>query len=175
LPPGLVALGTNYVVGRMVDCAAFSGTLQLVTDRSFEMPAALWRLVAPRRRRMVYVRGADGGLQKVFIPHDGKSPGLQTVGEPIVARATGDGRHVVLRNVPAYYRIRAGDLLTTSRAWQLAPFPLRIGQVVRTAPEKENAHFVTVYVEPFADLAGLSEVYVIQPVSRECGGSTSSS
>jgi len=175
LPPGLAVLGTNYVVGRMVDAKAFSGTVQLVTDRSFEMPVMLWRLVAPGERRMVYVRTPDGGRRKVLLPHDGKTPGLHAVGDPIVTQATGDGRHVVLRNVPAYYGVRAGDLLTTSRSWELAPFQLRIGEVVRTAREKENAHFVTVYVQPFADLAGLSNVYVIQPVSRECDGSSSPS
>jgi len=175
LPPGLVVLGTNYVVGRMVDTRAYSGTLQLVTDPSFEMHATLWRLVAPGHKRMVYVRTPDGGRRKVFLAHDGKTPGLHAVGEPIVAQATGDGRHVVLRDVPADHGIAAGDLLTTSSGWQLAPFQLRIGQVVRTVREKANAHFVTVYVQPFADLGGLSDVYVIQPVSRECDGSGSQS
>ncbi|HET6428814.1 MAG TPA: rod shape-determining protein MreC [Phycisphaerae bacterium] len=166
LPPELVVLGTNYVVGRMVEPRAFSGTLQLVTDPAFEMPATLWRLVAPGEKRMVYVRTEDGGRREVFLAHDGKTPGLHAVGDPIVTQATGDGRHVVLRNVPGYYGVRPGDLLTTSRSWQLAPFQLRIGEVVRVAAEKENAHFVTVFVQPFADLASLSDVYVIQPVSR---------
>ena len=165
LPEGLLVLGRNYLVGRVVDCAAFSATLQLVTDRSFEMPALLWRLVGPGQQRTIYTQGPNGARRKVVVRHDGRGPAMHAVGEPILVKAQGNGRWVVLRDVPAEYGVRRGDLLTSAGSLQFIPFGLRIGQVVRTERSKREPHFVTVYVEPFADLGRLSDVYIIQPVS----------
>jgi len=166
LPEGLLVLGQNYLVGKIIDCAAFSATLQLVTDRAFEMPALLWRLVGPGQERTIYLKGPDGSRRKTVVRHDGRSPAMHAVGEPILVKAQGDGRWVVLRDVPAEYGIRPGDLLTSARSLEFVPFGLRIGQVVRTVRSKREPHFVTVYVEPFADLGRVRDVYIVQPVGQ---------
>jgi len=165
LPPKLVVLGRNYVVGRITECAGFSATLQLVTDRGFEMPAALWRSVGSGQRRTLYVKLPDGRRQQVVVAHDGRTPGRHTVGDPVAVRAQGNGREIVLGDVPAEHDVQPGDILTASESTELIPFGLKIGEVTRTEPAKKDAHFVNVYVRPFADIRTLSEVYIVLPVS----------
>ncbi|KKL93695.1 hypothetical protein LCGC14_1872150, partial [marine sediment metagenome] len=95
LPEALTVLGRNFVVGRIIDSAAFSATLQLVTDPGFEMPAALWRLVGPGQKRSLWVPDESTGRRKVMMSHDGKTPGYHAVGDAILVQAQGDGRQIV--------------------------------------------------------------------------------
>jgi len=164
LPLGLSVLGRNYVVGRIIDSSAHSATLQLVTDRSFRLPARILRLVDPGEKRTAYVSGSGGALVRRVFRHDGSSSAAQVAGEPIAVRADGDGGQIVCRQVSAHHEIRPGDELTTGGTEAL-PFALTIGRVSRTEPEKADPHFVTVHVKPLADLAGLREVYIVLPVA----------
>ncbi len=164
LPEGLAVLGRSCLVGRIVDSAAYSATLQMVTDPHSRLPGRILRQVGPGQHRAVYVRGPDGGLLRELRRHDGSTRQPQEVGGPIAVRADGDGQGIICRHVPAYHEVRPGDLLKTPRSAGL-PFRLPIGRVRRTEPEKADPHFVTVYVRPLAGLAALRDVYVVLPVA----------
>jgi len=168
LPEKLTVLGRNYVVGRIVDCAAYTATLQLVTDPGFRMSAKLWRFVYPGQERTIYLPGRDGGLEPRTFRHDGSSPLPQAVGRPVDVRAEGDGRRIVLRQVPANHGIRPGDMLTSGDS-PAVPLGMTIGRVSEVRRDRDAAHYVTVFVEPLGKLARLREVYVLMPRSREGG------
>jgi len=162
---GLTVLGHNYVVGRVRDPAAYSATLQLVTDPGFETPARILRLLAAGQRRPIFVEGPDGGMVRRVREHDGKTAGAQVVGEPVVVSARGAGSEVRCGHVPAHHDVRPGDLLTTPGSEGL-PFRLPIGRVVRVVREADDAHYVTVHVKPAADLGALRDVYIVLPKAR---------
>lgn len=166
LPEKLLVLGSSHVVGRIIDCAAFSATLQLVTDGGFEMPAALLRTVGPAQTRTFYVKGPGGQRREVIRRHDGKTPHRHTVGPAIAVQAKGNGRDIVLQSVPAEHGVEPGDVLISSESTQLLPFGLQIGAVTRTEPDKTDAHFVTVYVKPSADFQSLRDVYIVVPLAK---------
>jgi cell shape-determining protein MreC len=167
LPTGLAVLGTNYLVGVVTDSAAYSATLQLVTDRQFRMPATLYRMLSPGQQRDIFVQTPGGGLEKKTVAHDGKTTGAYPVGEPIPVVAEGGGKQILLQHVPASHNIQPGDLLATGEATaQLLPFGLTIGRVVDSKNESKEAHMVTVFVEPLADLSRVENVYVVMPPSR---------
>ncbi len=166
LPEYLTVLGRNYVVGRIIDSGAHTATLQLVTDPQFRMPACVRRMLYPGARRVIYVERPGGGRVQEEYKHDGR-PGAYPIPKPIPVLAQGDGRRIVLRHVPAQHGIQPGDLLTTAASTELLlPFGLTIGRVVGAEPDKQDAHAVTVLVEPLADLATLREVYVVMPLAR---------
>lgn len=159
----LAVLGQNYVVGYIGDSSAGSATLLLVTDPHFKMPARLWRLVQPGRQRTIYVTTAAGEMEKRTFVHSGKGPWAEPIGNAIAVEAGGNGREVVLEHVPANHGVRAGDILTSDGSSGLLPIGLRIGQVVRVERDGNDAHFVTVFVAPSADLHRLRDVYIILP------------
>ncbi len=163
LPEKLTALGRTYVVGQISDCAAHSATLLLATDRKFRMNAQIWRMVEPGGKRIVEVKSPGGGRRPITFRHRGKSPGAHPAGPPVPVTATGDGRRIVLKDVAADHGIRSGDVLTSDNSAGLLPLGLSIGRVVRVERNVKAAHFVTVFVEPFADTAGLQEVYIVLP------------
>ena len=168
LPIGLTVLGRNYVVGEISEAGEYSSTLRLVTDPSFRAPARILRLVKPGEQRTFSVSGAglNAGREPRVFRHNGRTHGEQFVGEAIEVNAAGDGDQVVCRQVPAFHRIRPGDVLTTARLAEL-PFRLTIGRVVEVTAEAANPHFVTILVEPKADLATLREVYIVLPIGGQ--------
>lgn len=172
LPEHLTVLGRNYVAGRIIRPGAHTATLQLVTDPKFQMPAMLWRIVHPGGKRAIYEELPDGGRVRTEHVHDGR-PGPYPVGDPptpVPVLVQGDGRRIVLRDVPARHGILAGDIVTTSRSTELLlPFGLTIGRVARTEPDKQDPHAVTVFVDPLANLATLRRVYVVMPLDRAGG------
>jgi len=162
-------LGRNYVVGRIVQAAAYTATLQLVTDRHFRMLGQLWRLVWPNGERTLEADAAHGARRRVTIRHSGRTRSFERVGKPIVVQATGDGRQIVLRRIPREFGVAPRDLLTTGDATGLVPFGLTIGRVTRTERDPQAPRFETVYVEPLADLDTLREVYILVPLARGGG------
>ena len=169
LPLHLTVLGRNYVVGRIIDSGAHTATLQLVTDPEFEMQANLWRIVQPGGQRVIYVDPPGGGRVKRKYAHDGR-PGPYPVGRPIPVLVQGDGRQIVLRDVPAKHEILPGDILTSSQSTRLLlPFGLTVGRVRRSEPDRKHAHAVSVFVEPLADLELIRHVYVVMPLERSGG------
>ena len=165
LPEKLAVLGQHRVVGRVINCGGHSATLQLVTDRRFQMPGRLWRVIEPGQERRLMATGPGGGPAPRVVRHDGRA-GIMIVGEPIPVQVEGDGRQIVLHNVPGGSGVRPGDLLTTGEG-ELLPAGLTIGRVVRVEPEKQSPHFVLVAVEPLADLARLDEVLIVAPFEPE--------
>jgi len=166
LPEHLTVLGRNYVVGRIIEPAAYTATLQLVTDPEFKVAGNLWRIVAPGERRSLYVDSPEGGRVRAEFAHDGR-PGPYPVGPPIPVFAHGDGRGIVLEQVIAQHGVRPGDILTTRQSPKLllahgAP----IGRVTHTRRDPKHAHCLTVFVEPLANLENLREVYVVMPITR---------
>lgn len=161
LPPNLAVLGRNHVVGAITDCSAHGARLQFVIDSGFSMGARLLRMVPPGGRRVIRT---DQGPQA--HRHDGVTGGPHPVGPSVPVRAEGDGRQIVLRHVPAELDIMPGDYLASDPDTALLPFGIGIGNVERTEHEAENAHFVTVYVRPLADLDALRNVYIVLPLSR---------
>lgn len=177
LPPELAVLGRNAVVGRILDPAAHTATLQLVTDPSFSMPGQLWRMVGPGQKRTVHVEGpreawsehTDHNSGAVARPAGrlvGRAPGKFRPFPSIPVRLEGDGRQIALAHVPEKHRIAPGDFLTTDIS-ELLPFGIPIGYVERTERETGDAHFVRVFVKPLDELDSLRRVYVIQPIDRE--------
>ncbi len=163
LPDKLTVLGRNYVVGCISDSSDGSATLLLVTDPHFKMPARLWRLVEPGRQRTIYLTTPTGEMENRTFAHSGRGPGPEPVGKPIPVEAVGNGREVVLEHVPANHGVRAGDILTSDGSTGLLPVGLTIGRVSRVERDRSDAHFVTVFVEPLADLHRLREVYIVLP------------
>jgi len=68
-----------------------------------------------------------------------------------------------LKHVPASHGIQPGDVLTSDSTGGLLPIGLTIGKVVRVQQEKKDAHFVSVFVKPLADLSRLQDVYIVVP------------
>jgi len=162
----IFVLGRNYLVGRIVHSQAHMATLQLVNDPHFRMPALLWRMVKPGQKRTIYVPLSKGGLAKRTFSHSGKTRAPEPIGQPCPVEARGDGKQIVLKHVPASHEIRPGDVLTSDSTAGLLPIGLAIGQVCKVEREKQDAHFVTVFVKPLADLSRLQDVYIIVPPTR---------
>ncbi|MCK4625910.1 MAG: rod shape-determining protein MreC [Phycisphaerae bacterium] len=163
LPDKLTVLGRNYVVGCVSNSSACSATLTLVTDPHFKASAKLWRMVEPGGQRTIFLAVKTGGVEKRTFEHSRTSPGPEPVGNPIPVEAIGNGREVVLEHVPFNHNVRAGDILTSAGSSGLFPLGLTIGRVSRVERDKNDAHFVMVFVEPLADLQRLQNVYIVLP------------
>ena len=160
---GIFVLGQNYLVGRIVQSEGHLATLQLVTDPHFHIPALLWRMIKPGQTRTIYIILPDGGLSKHTYHHSGKTPAAEPIGQPCKVEAKGDGKQIVLQHVPASHGIQPGDVLTSDSTGGFLPIGLTIGKVVRVQQEKKDAHFVSVFVKPLADLSRLQDVYIVVP------------
>lgn len=156
-------LGQNYVVGCIGNSSDGSAMLLLVTDPHFKMPARLWRLVEPGRKRTIYLTTPSGEMESRTFAHSGRGPGAEPVGNPIPVEALGNGREIVLEHVPVNHGVRAGDILTSGDVTGMLPLGLTIGRVSRMERDRNDAHFVTVFVEPLADLHRLRDVYIVLP------------
>lgn len=163
----LTVLGQNYVVGCIGNSSDGSATLLLVTDRHFKIPAKLWRLVEPGRQRTIYLTDSTGGMENRTFVHSGKGQGAEPIGNPIFVEAVGNGREVVLKHVPANHGVLAGDILTSDGSTGLLPIGPQIGRVNRVERDKNDAHFVTVFVEPSADLRRLTDIYIVLPYQAQ--------
>ena len=162
----IFVLGRNYLVGRIVQSEGYLATLQLVTDSHFRTPALVWRMIKPGQSRTIYIVPPDGGLSKRTYHHSGKTPAAEPIGQPCKVEAKGDGKQIVLKHVPASHGIQPGDVLTSDSTGGLLPIGLTIGKVVEVRQEKKDAHFVTIFVKPLADLSRLQDVYIVVPPER---------
>lgn len=158
LPPGLAAVTSTALVGRITETAAFTARLELLTDRNFEIEADVRRIVDPADPRQVRVTTDTG-------------PRLTELTEAIArrelvehVRLRGDGAGgMVAENVKAYYGVRPGDWVQTRRDDAFLPAAVRIGEVTGVEPDPDNALFVTLRVRPHADLDSLRQVYLVCP------------
>ena len=167
LPENLAVLGRQYVVGRIIDTAARTAKLQLVIDPGFKMPAVVGLMIGPGGEREIELNIPGAGRKLITVRHDDRKPTAYLLQEvpPIPVIAEGDGKRIVLKHVPAAHRIMPGDVLTSGYDAKL-PFGMSIGYVSRAEPEDKTPHFVTVYVEPLADLASLRTVYIVKPLAH---------
>lgn len=156
----LAVLGQSFVVGRLISCAPYSATLQLVTDRNFRMPVRVYRLIQPGQQRTVLQSGPSGAPQRRQLRNDGQTPVV--VGQPLEMQAQGDGRLLLLPHVPEEYLLQEGDLVKTA-ATDFLPVDLALGVVSEVEPEKDAIHFCRAKVRPLADLDALRDVIIVLP------------
>ena len=147
MPKNWAVLSGSVVVGRIVESAAYSSRLQLVTDKGF--------LAVGQIQRVIDGRDVQIGPKLVKL-----SPQNATM---VPVRFKGDGKGAVLiESVKRSHNIRVGDRLVTSPANPLLPMTAMVGKVTRVA-EHKDPNWVTLEVQPGVDLAAIREVMVIQP------------
>lgn len=151
LPENLDVLCGSGLVGRVEESMEYSARVRLVSDAGFKIDAQIQRVVDPDRPRLIR-RGAS---EEVLTPQNNS-----VVGD---IYACGDGRGgMVATEVPAYHNILPGDLVLTSGSRSSLPMSVNIGRVTKVAPGA--AGFVTLSIQPDADLPSLREVYIVVPL-----------
>jgi len=158
LPPGLATISSAAtLVGRILDASAFTARLQLVTDKDFSIRAKILRVLDPDNPRMITATGAEA-QETLLTPSN----------NPLIdVLATGDGAGgLVVEDVYAHEQVRPGDWLVTAGDDAFLPVQVYIGKVAEVTDDaKRRGLFVSLRVEPQADLAGLWRVYVVLPLA----------
>lgn len=121
------------VVGRTIQCGAYSCSLQPVTDPKFSGPAQLMRRTAT-------------GLQ----------PGPEGVVE-----GTGQ-KHCRLTGIWRRQPVEVGDEIYTPADDPLLPYPMYYGKVIRADLPEGTAHWI-IDLEPAANELRLKHVQVLKP------------
>lgn len=156
LPSALATISATALVGELTSAGAFTAELRLITDKSFETPAKILRVIDPDNPRKITVTKGEEAIERPLTPSD-----------PIIdVWAQGDGADgMIVREASAYDNIRVGDWLLTSGAGRKLPARIRIGRVVEVTRETERRGlFVSLRIAPHADLGALREVYIVLPV-----------
>jgi len=143
----------SVLVGQLVATGRFTARLQLVTDRGFEMPARIRRIIDPADPRTIKTATASEKLTK-------------RNNTPIDITVRGDGAGgLVVREVKADHNIRPGDWLVTNGGDDFLPVEVRIGTVVKVVDHSERPNWhVTVHAAPAVDLSAVRNVYIVLPV-----------
>ncbi|HHH76592.1 MAG TPA: hypothetical protein ENL03_06175 [Phycisphaerae bacterium] len=154
----------QQLVGEIIETSAFTARLRLITDRGFESPASIRRVVDPKNPREYTVMEKDNSITMT----------LDKASLPVDIYIRGDGSQgMIAANVPEYHAILPGDMVTTlSNTYFLPNIRLPIGIVQKVKPLPTNARFVTLYIKPLADLSTLRDVYIVVPQNTR-GGSDS--
>jgi len=152
LPARLAVITASHLVGRLTETDAFSSRVQLITDREFQVPVQI-RRIADRRRITALSDGRPA------------EENLRPAHPDIEAVAQGDGaRGMVIPRVKALHKIRPGDVVLTRASDGYIGTEVPVGRVVQVDDDpKKPGLFVTLRVQPFADLDSLRDVYVIVP------------
>lgn len=151
LPPNLAVLAGEALVGRITESGAFSSRVQLVSDRGFEIPAQIYRVIDPENPRTIQY---NDRIVRLLPEHNA----------PVLVYAQGDGAtglHVP--EVKEVESIRPGDILQTRPSSGAMPAAVTIGVVTDVQRDHRNAGLVNIRVEAAADLASLREVYIVVP------------
>lgn len=158
LPANLAAITQAALVGRLTETGAFTARLQLVTDMGFKTPARIRRIVKPGVRRTVTIVSPSGASDVILTPEIENR-------YPVKVEARGNGvDRLIVEGVSALHNVQKGDFLVTSGDDPFLPAEIRIGEVVSVV-DAEQPNFVTLRVQPHADLATLREVYIVVPKS----------
>ena len=153
---GYATIASTSLVGRIASAGAFTARLQLVTDRQFAIEAQLFRLIDPNNPRQIKVTRADAAAMEILSPQNNHLV-------PVFAQ--GDGaRGLIVRDVSVNDNVMPGDWLITRRDDAFLLAGIRIGEVTKVMPNTEHPGFVTLHVQPHADLDALREVYIVVPV-----------
>lgn len=151
LPKNWFVISSSYIVGRIIESAAYSARLQLVTDKGFRAQGQIYRV-------------ADG--REVQI-----GPTVTTLSKQnnilIDVVFQGDGKGCIeISNVKRSANVCVGDWLATSRTNNpLLPAPVSVGRVSKVINHKDRT-WVTLEVKPLVDLASMRNVMVVQPEVR---------
>jgi len=158
LPPNLAAITGSALAGRIVEAGAFTARLQLVIDRGFRTRARVHRAVDGRRITVM-----EGGLAT-------EQPLSGDRNRAIPVEARGDGTALLVEDVNAYHAIAPGDWLMTPGDDAFLPAQVPIGRVIEVIDDpKRRGLFVSLRVEPAADLDILREVYLVVPATTSAG------
>lgn len=84
----------------------------------------------------------------------------------MIATGTGHSDELVLENVPRSTDIKVGDLLVTSGLSGRFPEGFPVATVEKISRNKQN-YFATIIAKPKASLAGLRDVLLVWPTSKE--------
>jgi cell shape-determining protein MreC len=153
LPENLAVLSESALAGWIVEAGAYTARVRLVTDRGFELPGQIWRVLAenPANRRVVQV----GARMRPLTP---------ALNRPVEVFARGDGRDgLVAREVRTSHAIRPGDVLQTRPDLGRLPAAVTVGTVREVLDDPDNAGMVILHVDPAVDPAALRNVYVVLP------------
>jgi len=157
LPAKLAAITASALVGRITEAGPYTSRLQLVTDMGFEIPCTIRRVVAPgRKRRITVMKGAAPSVVNLTI----RNADVETT-----SYVSADGKGgMVVRQVKELHKVEVGDQLFTCLDDPLVRARIPIGEVtgVEDDPDRPGL-FVTLRVQPQADLAALRDIYVIIP------------
>ncbi len=151
LPKNWFVISGTYIVGRIIESAAYSSRLQLVTDKAFRAQGQIYRVADGREVQIGPTVTRLSAQNNVLI---------DVVFE-------GDGRGgIVISDVKRSANIREGDWLATSRTNNpLLPAPVSVGRVSAVINHKDRT-WVSLEVKPMVDLATMRDVMVIQPEVR---------
>lgn len=73
------------------------------------------------------------------------------------------GQYLIMKNIPTSFEVYPGDVIVTSNYSVKYPHNLPIGKVLRIEKE-QGSLFHRIIVEPYANFAGLEQVFVIEQV-----------
>ncbi|MDY6913878.1 MAG: rod shape-determining protein MreC [Planctomycetota bacterium] len=157
LPSSLAVVTSQAMVGRIIEAGAFTARVQLVADRGFRITAKIRRVIHPHNRRQITVTGSGAAALVQLRPENN---------QPIDVEAVGDGAGgMIIHHVSANHNVLPGDWLVTRREDAFLPAEVRIGKVVRVTDDpKHPGLFVSVRIQPWADLDALREMYVVLPL-----------
>lgn len=162
LPPGLAVVNASSLVGCLTDeTQAFTARLRLVTDRDFRIRARIRRRVHATRPRKIRLLTEDAAEE--VLTHANNAP--------VDCTARGDGvRGMLISGVPMLHSILPGDWVVSYPDEARSRIELIVGRVVKVTPQSETPRFVTVSVEPAADLSALRDVFVLAPIGLKGEG-----
>jgi len=145
----------QLLVGEIIEASAFAARLRLITDRGFQSPASVRRVVDPNKTRQYTEIAKDDAITKTL---DEESPFVDV-------HIRGDGSQgMIAADVPDNHAILPGDIVTTrGNTFSLPGVRLPIGKVDKVKPLATKAGFVTLYIKPLADLSTLRDVYIVIP------------
>jgi len=160
-PSPLAVVTASALVGEVVESSAFTARVRLATDRGFQTPAHVFRLIDPRQPRTVTITtGQTASRQTLNASNNSLLP--------VMAHGDGEGG-LVVEEAKAYDNILPGDLLITSGQSLLLPVGIPIGTVTDVRDDPGNPQRVRLKVRPIADLSAVREVLIVVPMGSGKG------
>lgn len=151
MPKNLAVLSGESLVGRLIESAAFTARLQLLTDRGFVISAHIKRIIDYNKPRTVqqYDR-----LRKL----------TPQTNRPIDVLVIGDGAGgLIASEVKKVHNIRLGDRLQTRpNSFELS-VALEMGTVIKILDDPKHPGMVTLHIKPTAEMPSLREVFIVVP------------
>ncbi len=155
LPKGLAAVTVRALVGRIEDSGRFVCRIQLVTDRGFQHPANIHRVIKKDNPRSIIITKRGNSSEQKLTRRNNR---------PIPVVVYGNGRNeLYVADVPRIHNVQPGDWILTTGDTKDIPVVLPIARITRVEPSDKNANFVRLYAKPRAHLDTLRDVYIVRP------------